>query len=192
MLVDITNQSFFYGGKIKLSPFNGWEEKSVTETYFGRGKHLGVGIGYWSVPSLEGTINGNSFDLDRRLLNIEVSAHYKGFFIQGEYFKFYDAVKEWETISDLEVSTSTGWYVTSEYVFDNFYYIAPFVRYEEWDRFEKEDGYDLDSTMVGVNWYLRGNTIKVGAYFQRDNYGKNTYKDIEKVSIFRLTSQFFF
>jgi len=40
--IDLSEQSFFYGGKIKLSPFDGWEEKKVTETYMGQGKHFTV------------------------------------------------------------------------------------------------------------------------------------------------------
>ena len=72
-------QSFFYGGKIILSPFDGWEETKRTETYFGKGK---ANIG----------ANSAIFDLNRELINVEASAHYKGLFVQGEYFKFKDVV----------------------------------------------------------------------------------------------------
>ena len=189
--VNLSDQSYFFGGKLVLSPFDGWEEKQKTETYFGEGKHFSFGAAYWSVPKVKGTVNGLGFDLNRELLNFELSGHYKGFFMQAEYFKFYDVVKEWAPTSGSILSGSAnGWYLTSEYVFTDFYYLAPFVRYEQDNRFESENGYDISSTLAGVNWYLRGNTTKVGFVYQKDSYGVNTGdKDVQKI---RITSQWFF
>ena len=194
--VTLTEQSYFYGGKIRLSPFTGWEETKRTETYFGQGKHLSIGAAYWAVPTMKGHSDVGSaignFDLNRKLINIEASGHYYGFFIQGEYFKFDDVVKEWNvgTNSDVETGSANGWYVTSEYVFTSLSYIAPFIRYEKWDRFEGEDGYEATSALAGINWYLRGNTTKVGFVYQQDSFGVNTGdKDTQ---IMRITSQWFF
>ncbi|WP_457750225.1 porin [Sulfurimonas sp.] len=189
--VSVDDQSFFYGGKIVLSPFDGWEETKRTETYFGKGKHFSVGASYWSVPQLKGTTAGGAtFDLNRKLINLEASAHYKGFFIQGEYFKFDDMVKDWTAPTTVETGSSTGWYVTSEYVMPEFYYIAPFARYESWDRWNDADGYEVTSKLAGINWYLRGNTTKVGLVYQKDEYGVNTgNKDVTSM---RITSQWFF
>ncbi|HIP15065.1 MAG TPA: hypothetical protein EYG74_06215 [Sulfurimonas autotrophica] len=188
--IDLTNQSFFYGGKVVLSPFDGWEETKRTETYMGQGKHFSVGASYWVVPTLQGNnAISASFDLSRKLTNLELSAHYKGFFVQGEYFKFDDMVKDWGAAT-IETGSSTGWYVTSEYVMPEFYYIAPFVRYESWDRWDDASGYDVTSKLAGVNWYLRGNTTKVGIVYQKDEYGVNTgNKDVTSL---RVTSQWFF
>jgi hypothetical protein len=186
-----TDQTFFYGGKIVLSPFNGWEETKKTETYFGQGKHFSVGAAYWSVPQTKGSVEdtGAKYDLNHELINLEVSAHYKGFFIQSEYFDFQDVVEDWNAPT-LNVGSSDGWYVTSEYVFPSLGYIAPFARYETWDAFEGKDGFELDSVLVGVNWYLRGNTTKVGLVLQKDEFGSNIGdKDDTKI---RIVSQFFF
>ncbi len=194
---DLTDQSFFYGGKIRLSPFDGWEETKRTETWFGVGKHVSLGAAYWIVPTIRGTIDNGTdsaaFDLSRSLLNVEFSAHYHGAFVQAEYFRFGDAVKQWDPTENggtIETGESTGWYVTGEYVFSDFYYVAPFARYESWDRFTDADGYDVTSTVGGLNWYLRGNTTKVGMYWQRDELGKNTGD--RTVDYFRVTSQWFF
>jgi hypothetical protein len=194
--IDLSEQSFFYGGKLKLSPFDGWEEKRLTESYMGVGKHFTIGAAYWMIPTMKGTTTNasnisNTFDLDRSLLNIELSAHYKGFMIQGEYFEFDDVIND-ITADTLEVGTSSGWYVTSEYVFSDFYYVAPFVRYESWDRFEQEDGHEITSSIAGVNWYLRGNTTKVGLLFQKDEYANADKNGERDVNIVRLTSQWFF
>ncbi|QOY51840.1 porin [Candidatus Sulfurimonas baltica] len=203
---EITEQSFFYGGKILLSPFDGWEETSKTETYFGVGKHFSFGAAYWAVPSIKATgikrlsdgsdENTRTVDLNNKLINLEMSAHYKNFMIQGEYFKFDDVVKTWgsdENNDDIETGKSSGWYVLSEYVMPELGYIAPFVRYESWDKFEDSaagEDYKFTSKMAGVNWYLKGNSIKAGFMYQKDEYGASTGdKDVEKM---KITTQFFF
>jgi len=193
--IKLDEQSFFFGGKVKLSPFDGWEELQNTETYMGVGKHFTLGAAYWMIPTMkghtnDGTVNEKDFNLNRSLINVEASAHYKGLMVQAEYFKFNDVIKDVTTTSTLEIGKSSGWYATSEYVFTDFYYLAPFVRYESWDRFENEDGHDVTSALVGLNWYLRGNTTKVGLVAQKDTYGVNAGdKDVTK---FRITSQWFF
>ncbi len=199
--VDSSDQSFFYGGKVVLSPFDGWEEKKRTETYFGRGKHFEIGAAYWSVPSMKGTVDAAgtnvAYDLNHELINLEASMHYKGLFLQAEYFDFKDAVESWDVPANTELNTgdSSGWYVTGEYVMPEYGYIAPFFRYEDFDKFEDADDATVTSAMVGLNWYLMGNSIKAGLYYQKDNYGVDAAnnsgfeKDVEFV---RLTSQFFF
>ena len=194
--VDIDKQSYFYGGKVIVSPFDGWEETKKTESYFGVGKHFSAGVGYWAIPELKGTattiVGGDTtFDLNRDLLTAEISMHYAGLFLQGEYFKFNDVVKDWRTTRpSVETGTSDGWYVTGEYVMPEFAYIAPFFRYESWDRFREEDGYDVTSTTAGINWYLRGNTTKAGISYQKNEYGLNTGDRTD--DIVRITSQWFF
>ena len=215
---EVKDQSFFYGGKLVLSPFDGWEETQRTETYFGKGKHFEIGAGYWNVPSMEGTVTTNNtdidYDLNHQLINLEASMHYKGLFLQGEYFKFKDAVQSWEhnddgtplTSSDkLNTGDASGWYVTGEYVMPEYGYIAPFARYESFDMFEKAGDAKVTSLQAGLNWYLKGNTIKAGIYYQKDSFGEdaadnhikdgagNITRSYEKeVQYIRLTSQFFF
>lgn len=157
----IEDQNFFYGGKLRLSPFDGWEETARTETYFGEGKHFSVGVGYWKADGIKYDTGDST---DHTLLNYELSAHYKNAFIQAEYFEFDGVVKDW---SSNETGKSSGWYVTGEYVMPELSYIAPFFRYEKWDKYEDEEGHDYTSKMAGVNWYLRGNTTKVGLLVQK-------------------------
>jgi len=187
---DITKQSFFYGGKIVLSPFDGWEETQRTETYMGEGKHFEIGAGYWAVNSIQvENAAGAKDDLKNELINLEMSAHYKGFFVQAEYFKMKDVVEDF-SIATLNKGKSTGWYATSEYVIPELAYLAPFVRYEKWDKFDDLDGYDYEAKIAGVNWYLRGNTTKVGLYVQKEKEGANIGDD--DITTVRLTSQWFF
>ncbi len=184
----IIEQDYFYGGKIFVSPFKGWEETKRTETYFGKGKHFEVGIGYWKTPNIKYQDPSNNIhEIDHTLVNYEMSAHYKGFFIQAEYFDFDGVIKDW---TSNEVGKSKGWYATTEYVMPNFYYIAPFYRYEKWDRWDGEGDYTLISNIVGINWYLRGNTTKIGLSYQDDDYGADIGN--YKIKRIKFTSQWFF
>ncbi len=183
----LTQSSFFYGGKIVLSPFDGWEETSRTESYFGQGKHFEIGAAYWKSPDIaydNGTI---AQTIDHELINLEMSAHYKGLFVQAEYFDFDGVVKNKNLA---ETGKSNGWYATSEYVIEELGFVAPFVRYESWNKFEDTDGYDLTSKMAGVNWYLKGNSIKAGITYQEDEYGTAIGNKTE--NRLKVTTQFFF
>ncbi len=186
---DVTQNSFFYGGKIVLSPFDGWEETKRTETYFAQGKHFEIGAAYWASDHInydDGTV---AQKIDHTLTNLEMSAHYKGLFVQAEYFQFDGVVKAW---GSTEIGKSSGWYITSEYVIEELNYLAPFVRYESWNKFKGADGYDYTATTAGVNWYLKGNSIKAGLVYQTENYGTELDQGERTVSTVRLTSQFFF
>ena len=184
---EIKEQDYFYGGKIFISP-PGWEEKKRTETYFGKGKHFEVGVGYWVVPKIKyKDPSNNTHEIDRTLINYELSGHYKGLFIQAEYFDFDGVVKDWITN---EIGKSKGWYITGEYVVPELYYIAPFIRYEKWDRWDGEGDYTLKSTVAGINWYLRGNTTKVGVAYQIDDYGADIGD--KKIKRLKFLSQWFF
>ncbi len=186
---DQTN--YFYGGKIILSPFTGWEETKRTETYFAQGKHFEVGAAYWKSPDINYDDGlGVTQKIDHELINLEMSAHYYGAFIQAEYFEFDGVVKQW---GQSDIGKSKGWYATGEYVIEQLGYLAPFVRYEKWNKWEDESGYDLESKIAGLNWYLRGNTTKVGLVYQEDDYGENlgdkgAYTDTRM----KLTTQWFF
>jgi hypothetical protein len=187
----IKSQDFFYGGKIKLSPFDGWEEKKVTETYFGQGQHFTVGAAYWKTGNIVIDGTADIAPLDHELINLELSAHYGGASLSAEYFDFDGVVKKWADGNAAgNIGKSTGWYAQGEYVFTDLGYIAPFFRYESWDKFKDADGYDFKSKIAGINWYLRGNSTKVGLAYQKDSYGTSigNYDD----NRYKVTTQFFF
>lgn len=189
----IASQDFFYGGKIKLSPFEGWEEEEVTETYFGQGQHFTLGAAYWKTGNIVAAQTGTAAattTVDHELINLEASAHYEGASITAEYFDFDGVVKDWSVSGAKTIGSSTGWYVQGEYVFTDLGYVAPFYRYESWNRFKGEDGWDLISRIVGINWYLRGNTTKVGFAVQNDSYGASLGDYTDKR--YKVTTQFFF
>ncbi|MHB8100494.1 MAG: porin family protein [Sulfuricurvum sp.] len=189
----VASQDFFYGGKIKLSPFDGWEETELTETYMGQGKHFTVGAAYWKTGNIATKDLATNIIVDHELVNLEASAHYLGASVSAEYFAFDGVVKDWtKTAVAGNIGKSSGWYAQGEYVFVDFGYVAPFYRYESWDKFKDADGYDLTSKIAGVNWYLRGNTTKVGFAIQQDKYGSGLKDGPYEDTRFKITSQFHF
>ena len=184
---DLEQKSYFYGAKLVLSPISGWEETSRTETYFAKGKHFEIGVAYWKSPDIKYDDGVVAQEIDHTLINAEISAHYKGAFVQAEYFDFDGVVQDW---TNSKVGKSDGWYATGEYVFEEFGYLAPFVRYEKWDKFKDTKDYELTSAMGGINWYLQGNTIKAGVVYQEDKYEANIGDKTDRRV--KLTSQWFF
>lgn len=187
-VAEIESQNFFYGGKIKFSPFEGWEEEKLTQTYFGQGKHFTVGAAYWKTGNIKTTDTVGT--IDNELTNIELSAHYDGLSMSAEYYHFGNVVKNW---GSTDMGTSDGWYATTEYVFTDYSFIAPFVRYESWDKYKESiagENYDFRSKLAGVNWYIRGNRIKASLALQKDKYGKSIgdYTDTR----YKFTTQWFF
>ena len=215
----VESQDFFYGGKLKLSPFDGWEEIKLTDTYMGEGKHFTLGAAYWKTGNIvanrtstgsaaiagrDATANyaaiapiaaipsaTTSIVVDHKLVNLEASAHYYGASVSAEYFAFDGVVKDWTKGNAAgNVGKSTGWYTQAEYVLVDFGHVAPFYRFESWDKFNGAKGYDLTSKIAGVNWYLRGNTTKVGLSVQQDTNGLFVGNNTD--TRYKVTSQFFF
>lgn len=185
---EIESQNFFYGGKIKFSPFEGWEEQKLTQTYFGQGKHFTAGVAYWKTGNIKTTDTVGT--INNELTNIELSAHYNGLSMSAEYYYFDDVVKNW---GSPDIGTSDGWYATAEYVFTDYSFIAPFVRYESWDKYKESEAgedYNFRSKLAGINWYIRGNRIKASLALQKDEYGKSLgdYTDTR----YKFTTQWFF
>lgn len=171
----IERQNYMIGGKLRFHPFEGWEGLKLTETYFGEGKHFTVGAGFFNTSNIEVefTEGGLTRTISRNLTNVEISSHYEGWFLTGEYFHF-DGVVENHEAPSLNVGKSEGWYVQGEKVFPSFHYIAPFVRYEKWDRFLTSGDYLSTDQLYGVNWYLNGNRFKVNVAYEHTKNGDDT------------------
>lgn len=170
----IDSQKFMLGGKLRFYPFNGWEDKKPTETYLGSGKHISIGGGVFYTGSIEyRNSSGTQVDeVSRTLTNIELSFHYRNLSLQSEYFYFNGVIEDFSTASK-NAGTSDGYYVQSEYVFPSLNYLAPFLRYEKWDKFKKISDYDLVSQVAGINWYLKGNKLRLGLIYQYDKLDSN-------------------
>lgn len=187
----VSSQNPMFGGKIVLSPLSGWEETERTETYFGQGQHLSAGVAAFHTGNIvfRPTSSAAVHTANRTLLNFEASGHYRNLSLQAEYFRFSDVIKNYASSGTPERGNSQGWYVVGEYVMPDLWYLAPFARYEHWNRFESDDQFLLVSRVVGLNWYLRGNTTRVGLAVQSDSGGADlgssarqlTYKFVSQI-----------
>jgi len=169
---EITKQNFMLGAKVRISPFAGWEDFKPTETYFGTEKHFSFGVGAFNTSNINFDAGGNTGKVSRNLLNAEMSAHYQEWSIMAEYFNM-DGVIEDHSVTNFNVGRSEGWYVQAEKVFSDFHFLAPFIRYETWDRFLGAGDYESITNMYGVNWYLNGNRFRVSAAYETSNLGRS-------------------
>lgn len=192
----IDSQNFMVGGKLVLSPIPGWEDDDPTSTYLGRGQHFSFGGGIFHTGDIEYQSSGNPAqdgEVSRTLVNGELSFHYQNLSMISEYFQFQGVVEDLEGATQ-RIGSSDGYYIQGEYVFPNWSYIAPFLRYERWDRFNQADDYGLTSKVAGVNWYLKGNKIRVGLYYQYDEFEENLHqtddrgREFDSMSQVKLTS----
>lgn len=163
----ITKQNFMYGGKLKYSPFTGWEDKKVKETYYGKGKHFSLGLGAFTLDGVQYRSSSTDFRVDRSLYNAEVSFHYFGFNFIGEYFIFDGQIKDLATNTDQ--GRGEGGYVTLEYTLTQLHHLAPFMRLESWNKFEDEKGFGLNSQVFGLNYYLNGEKMRIGLAYTNLN-----------------------
>ena len=167
----LNRQNFAFGTRVRISPFTGWEEGGLTETYFGQGKHFAIGAGYFAVNNIEFETSSKTAEVDRALTNFDLSFHYGPFSIAGEYFIFDGMIDNFGT-SGFKKGRSTGWFTQGEYVLTSFHFLAPYVRYQHWNRFK--DTPDLKETTLagGLNYYIKGNKLRVGLFYEKTEYGE--------------------
>lgn len=170
----IDGQKFMMGGRLRFSPINGWEDLKVTETYFGKGQHLSFGAGYFNTSDIQ-TVNATSIEqtVSRNLLNVEATFHYKEWSLFSEFFNF-DGVVEDHSVANFNKGSSDGWFVQGEKLFTEFYYLAPFIRYETWDRFRDSGDYLSETQLYGINWYANGNRFKMSFAYEHSTNEEDT------------------
>ncbi len=171
--VDINSQNLAHGVRVRVSPIPGWEEKKLKETQFGHGQHFTVGAGAFFLHNINfDNAAPTPQEVDRKLYNFDLSFHIGPISLMSEYFIFEGMVED-HTAPVLRTGKSEGFVVQGEYVLTNFHYISPFVRYENWDRFTDNSDFDQTSYALGVNYYLKGNKLRVGGYYEKTESGNN-------------------
>ena len=188
------------GAKLRFYPVKGWEDKKLTETYFGQGQHFSFGVGYFQTSDIQYVAENYNASVNRELLNFEVSAHYHKFSFQAEYFHFSGIVEDLSASSQ-NLGSSQGHYFQLEYLLSEKYFLSPFVRLESWNKFLQESDsqdYHFSSNVLGVNWYLRGNNMRVALVYQEDQYGDSILEtdklgnSFDKVNKLKLISMWHF
>lgn len=153
-----------YIARVEISP-PGWIEKSQSDANLGNGKHLTIGANYAAQQGIE--YKGNDYEEDRTLTGFDISGHWNAITGQFEYNTWKEAYTEAK--SDKE---PTGWYVQAGY-FVQGPNIEPVVRYEIYDQDSNSDDKQEKTTTLGVNWYGKGHSFKVGMNWAHTEYDKN-------------------
>lgn len=171
----IERQNFMVGAKLRFHPFSGWEDLDPSETYFGEGQHFSFGIGFFNTSKIN-LINENSVEeeVSRNLTNFELSTHYRKWFLSAEYFIFDGVIEDHTVSTSFNKGKSEGWYVQGEKVFPEFHFLAPFARYESWDRFLASSDHLTIDQLYGLNWYLNGNRFKISLAYEKTENGKDS------------------
>ncbi|MBZ0220997.1 MAG: OprO/OprP family phosphate-selective porin [Candidatus Methylomirabilis sp.] len=176
-----------YAARVELSP-PGWVEKSKSDAHLGKGQHLTLGANIVNQDGIEYKENG--FEEDRTLLGFDISGHLNGLTAQFEY-------NAWEVDSSDPAVGATkprGWYAQAGYFIDG-PNIEPVARYEVYDQDSNAADKEEKITTLGVNWYGKGHSLKVGANWVRHEFDKNAsgkLTNADSKDLFQVQAQMYF
>lgn len=174
-----------YIGRVEFSP-PGWIEKGKSDAHLGQGRHLTVALHGGAQNGLKS--NGGTTETDRDLRGADFSMHIGGFTAQAEYNRW--NVSE----TGLADKEREGWYAQVGYFFAGAN-IEPALRYEKYNTdvnavADKEDTY----TTVGVNWYLKGHSMKLGLNWVRTEFGDGNKPaaTVDSRDLYQVQAQLYF
>lgn len=184
---DVLTASPLVVARVELSP-PGWAEGKKSDAHLGKGQHLTVGVNVASQSGIN--YEENAFDEDRTLWGFDLSGHYKGFTAQFEY-------NEWEidsTDPDIATKKPKGWYAQAGYFIDG-PNIEPVARYEVYDQDSEAANKEEKVTTLGVNWYGKGHSFKVGANWLHHEFESGISSvpaNEDSKDIYQLQAQMYF
>lgn len=149
--------------RVELSP-SGWVEKSKSDAPLGKGQHLTIGVNVASQSGIK--YKTVDFEEDRTLWGFDVSGHYNGFTAQFEYNKW--DIDSTDTVNSLDKKPE-GWYGQAGYFIDGLN-IEPVARYEVYNHDSEAADKEQKITTLGVNWYGKGHSLKVGANWVHEKF----------------------
>src|SRR3990170_5017926 len=175
-----------YVARVELSP-PGWVEKGKSDAYLGKGQHLTLGANIANQSGIEYQTVG--FEEDRTLWGFDLSGHYNGLTAQFEY-------NAWEIEStDPAIATKKpeGWYAQAGYFIDGLN-IEPVARYEVYNHDSEAADKEEKIRTVGLNWYGKGHSFKVGANWVHHEFDTNV-KEVtadDSKDIYQVQAQMYF
>jgi len=176
-----------YAARLELSPPE-WAEKSQSDAHLGKGRHLTVGANYAAQDGIE--YASSPFEEDRSLWGADLSGHWEGFTFQGEY----NAWKEEFTDPSSADKEPKGWYVQAGYFIPGVN-VEPAVRYEVYEQDSNKTDTEQRTVTVGVNWYLKGHSVKLSANYAMTEFDKNAkgfLANVDKQNDFQMQGQLYF
>ena len=174
-----------YVARVEVSP-PGFVEKGKSDAWLGQGQHVTLGLSYAAQSSIR--YNTASTSEDRTLMGADISAHFGGLTLQGEY----TALKtDYETATDVEPK---GWYAQAGYFIPGIN-IEPVARYENFDQNGNAVDKKETDTTLGFNWYGQGHSFKIGANWVHSQYDKSAsgyLANADKKDVYQVQAQMYF
>ena len=183
----VHKSSPLYIARVEVSP-PGWTEADKSDAHLGKGKHLTVGANYAGQKGIE--YKTTAFEEDRTLTGLDVSGHWEGFTGQIEY----NTWKEEYTDPSKSEKEPKGWYLQAGYLIPDMN-IEPVARYEVYDQDSNSDDKQEKTTTIGVNWYLKGHSMKIGLNRASTKYDKSAsgwLANADTKDTYQLQAQLYF
>lgn len=183
----VHKSGLLYIARVEVSP-PGWVETGQSDAHLGKGQHLTLGANYAAQKGIE--YKGNDFEEDRTLTGFDISGHWNAITGQFEY----NAWKEEYTDPIKSDKEPKGWYLQAGYFIDG-PNIEPVVRYEVYDQDSNSDDKQWKTTTLGVNWYGKGHSFKVGANWAHTKYDPNAsgwLTNADSKDVYQVQAQLYF
>lgn len=182
----VHKSGLLYIARVEVS-LPGWIEKSQSDSHLGKGQHLTIGANYAAQNGIE--YKGNANEEDRTLTGFDISGHWNAITGQVEY----NAWKV-ESTDSTRNTEPQGWYAQAGYFIDG-PNVEPVVRYEVYDQDSNSDDKQEKTTTLGVNWYAKGHSFKVGlnwAHTEYDPSAIGALADADKKDVYQAQAQLYF
>ena len=177
-------------GKITFSP-PGMGEGKQSDAHIGEGKHMTFGGHYALQKSIKviDAVGGLVDDEeDRMTWGAEFSMHQGPLTIQYEYI-----YKKTESTNSAFERRSNGWYIQGGYLVPGST-VEVVGRYELNDLRDTQGGWDNEIRTIGLNWYGKGHSYKVGTNWVHTQFDKSSFElaaENEK-DVFQVQAQYYF
>jgi len=182
----VHKSSPLYIARFEVSP-PGWVEASQSDAHLGKGKHLTIGANIASQKGIEYKTTAD--EEDRTLTGLDISGHWEGFTGQFEY-------NTWKAESTVSANSKEpkGWYLQAGYLIPDLN-LEPVARYEVYDQDSNSSDKQEKTTTVGVNWYLKGHSMKIGlnrVSTKYDNSASGWLANADTKDTYQLQAQLYF
>lgn len=167
VVVDAVNhQKFTYGGKLRYYFVGDAQKNIVQDTFYGKLDTFSLGIGYFANDEINVALSDDrNLNIRRALTNIELSYARKNFRLLAEYFALTgDIIDLSATEKSAILGDSSGYYAQLEYLIGKW---APYIGYENFDRWNEEDGYAEEVNTVGINYYQNLEARRYGLAYKK-------------------------
>ncbi len=160
----------------------------MSDAHLGKGRHLTLGANWAAQDGIE--YAGDAFEEDRTLWGMDLSGHWRGLTAQVEY----NAWKEEFSDPSKPAKEPKGWYAQAGYFIPGGN-VEPTIRYEVYEQDSNKADTDQKTVTAGINWYLKGHSVKLSANYVMTEFEKNAkgfLANDDKQNVFQIQGQLYF